>query len=473
MTNRSTHIAPFLEKLHAGDAEGYAVYFLGIGGIGMSALARYFNSRKVKISGYDKTSTTLTRELEAEGMQIHYEDDITKVEPDAVLVVYTPAIPAGHKEFNFYKDGGYAVMKRSEVLGIITVDAFNICVAGTHGKTTTSSMIAHMLRHSGYGCNALLGGIASNYDTNFWASEKNVYVVEADEYDRSFLQLAPDIAVVTAMDPDHLDIYGTAEGFREAFADFSGKVRRDGTLYYKYQLEGSEVFKAPNLRTYGVNKVEADCNIYHVAPANGAYTFSWKTDLKTIDNLKLNMGGMHNVENVAAAIAVGVQLGLHDDAIRDAVASFKGVKRRFEYVLQQNDLVMIDDYAHHPEELTALISGTKLLFPGRKCTLVFQPHLYSRTRDFAVGFAKALSAADEVILLPIYPARELPVEGVESEMIAKMMDQHKVSICSKDELMQKLSVSRQNNELSLLITAGAGDIDLLVQPIRKMLTEFN
>jgi UDP-N-acetylmuramate--alanine ligase len=275
------------------------------------------------------------------------------------------------------------------------------------------------------------------------------------------------------MDPDHLDIYGTAERFREAFADFSGKVRRDGTLYYKYQLEGSEVFKAPNLRTYGVNKVEADCNIYHVAPANGAYTFSWKTDLKTIVNLKLNMGGMHNVENVAAAIAVGVQLGLHDDAIRDAVASFKGVKRRFEYVLQQNDLVMIDDYAHHPEELTALISGTKLLFPGRKCTLVFQPHLYSRTRDFAVGFAKALSAADEVILLPIYPARELPVEGVESEMIAKMMDQHKVSICSKDELMQKLSVSRQNNELSLLITAGAGDIDLLVQPIRKMLTEFN
>ncbi|MCX6323346.1 MAG: UDP-N-acetylmuramate--L-alanine ligase [Sphingobacteriales bacterium] len=466
-------MAPFLEKLHAGNAEGYAVYFLGIGGIGMSALARYFNSRKVKVSGYDKTPTALTLQLEDEGMQIHYEDDINMIETDAVLVVYTPAIPAGHKEFNFFKDEGYAVMKRSEVLGIITVDAFNICVAGTHGKTTTSTMIAHMLRHSGYGCNALLGGIASNYDTNFWASEKNVYVVEADEYDRSFLQLNPDIAIVTAMDPDHLDIYGTAARFRDAFADFSGKVRREGTLYYKYQLEGSEVLKAPNLRTYAVNKVQADCNIYDIDVINGAYTFSWKTDWKTINNLKLNMGGMHNVENVSAAIAVGVQLGLSDDSIRDAVASFKGVRRRFEYVLHRKDLVMIDDYAHHPAELTALISGTKLLFPFRKCTIVFQPHLYSRTRDFALGFANALSAADEVILLPIYPARELPIAGVESDMIAKMMDQQKVSICSKDELMQKLSVSRQKGGLSLLVTAGAGDIDLLIQPIRKMLTEIN
>lgn len=466
-------MAPFLEKLHAGNAEGYAVYFLGIGGIGMSALARYFNSRKVKVSGYDKTPTALTLQLEDEGMQIHYEDDINMIETDAVLVVYTPAIPAGHKEFNFFKDEGYAVMKRSEVLGIITVDAFNICVAGTHGKTTTSTMIAHMLRHSGYGCNALLGGIASNYDTNFWASEKNVYVVEADEYDRSFLQLNPDIAIVTAMDPDHLDIYGTAARFRDAFADFSGKVRREGTLYYKYQLEGSEVFKAPNLRTYAVNKVQADCNIYDIDVINGAYTFSWKTDWKTINNLKLNMGGMHNVENVSAAIAVGVQLGLSDDSIRDAVASFKGVRRRFEYVLHRKDLVMIDDYAHHPAELTALISGTKLLFPFQKCTIVFQPHLYSRTRDFALGFANALSAADEVILLPIYPARELPIAGVESDMIAKMMDQQKVSICSKDELMQKLSVSRQKGGLSLLVTAGAGDIDLLIQPIRKMLTEIN
>ena len=466
-------MTPFLEKLHAGNAEGYAVYFLGIGGIGMSALARYFNSRKVKVSGYDKTPTALTLQLEDEGMQIHYEDDINMIETDAVLVVYTPAIPAGHKEFNFFKDEGYAVMKRSEVLGIITVDAFNICVAGTHGKTTTSTMIAHMLRHSGYGCNALLGGIASNYDTNFWASEKNVYVVEADEYDRSFLQLHPDIAVVTAMDPDHLDIYGTAAHFREAFADFSGKVRKDGTLYYKYQLLGSEIFKAPNLRTYAVNETGAECNISDVDADNGAYNFSWKSGQKTITDLRLNMGGMHNLENVAVAIAVGAQLGLADDAIRGTVASFKGVRRRFEYVLHQNDIVMIDDYAHHPEELTALIRGTKLLFPDKKCTIVFQPHLYSRTRDFAVGFAKSLSAADKVILLPIYPARELPMEGVESEMIAEIMDQQKVSICSKGELIQKLLVSRQKGELPLLITAGAGDIDLLVQPIRKMLTEIN
>jgi UDP-N-acetylmuramate--alanine ligase len=297
--------------------------------------------------------------------------------------------------------------------------------------------------------------------------------VEADEYDRSFLQLHPDIAVVTAMDPDHLDIYGTAAHFREAFADFSGKVRKDGTLYYKYQLLGSEIFKAPNLRTYAVNETGADCNISDVDADNGAYNFSWKSGQKTITDLRLNMGGMHNLENVAVAIAVGVQLGLADDAIRGTVASFKGVRRRFEYVLHQNDIVMIDDYAHHPEELTALIRGTKLLFPDKKCTIVFQPHLYSRTRDFAVGFAKSLSAADKVILLPIYPARELPMEGVESEMIAEIMDQQKVSICSKGELIQKLLVSRQKGELPLLITAGAGDIDLLVQPIRKMLTEIN
>jgi UDP-N-acetylmuramate--alanine ligase len=244
-------------------------------------------------------------------------------------------------------------------------------------------------------------------------------------------------------------------------------------LYYKYQLEGSEIFKAPNLRTYAVNETGADCNIYDVDADNGAYNFSWKSGKKTITDLRLNMGGMHNVENVSAAIAVGVQLGLTDDSIREAVASFKGVRRRFEYVLHRKDLVMIDDYAHHPAELTALISGTKLLFPFRKCTIVFQPHLYSRTRDFAPGFANALSAADEVILLPIYPARELPIAGVESDMIAKMMDQQKVSICSKDELMQKLSVSRQKGGLSLLVTAGAGDIDLLIQPIRKMLTEIN
>lgn len=463
------HIAFFLEELAAGKASGQSVYFLGIGGIGMSAIARYFISRGVKVSGYDKTETVLTKQLEAEGISIHYTDDVNLVDKNAVLYVYTPAIPKDHKGFNFLKDNGYDLLKRSEVLGMITKSSFNICIAGTHGKTTTSTMIAHILRHSGYGCNAFLGGIASNYDTNFWSSERNVCVAEADEYDRSFLRLSPDVAVITAIDPDHLDIYGTEEKFRDAFAEFTTKLKPGGLLISKYGLIGSAEFKAPSQLTYDLQESAADIKALDIKPKQGSYLFDVQIKDYVIKDVLLNMGGKHNIENALAAIAIAHHAGLSDEKIKDAVAAFKGVKRRFEYIIKQDDLVMIDDYAHHPQELTALISSAKGLFPEKKCTVIFQPHLFTRTRDFADGFAAALSLADEVVLIPIYPARELPIEGVNSEMIAGMMEQGKVKVCSKEEMLQLIRTKKQLGELEMVITAGAGDIDTLVNPVKEIL----
>lgn len=463
------HIAIFLEELAAGKASGKSVYFLGIGGIGMSAIARYFISRGVKVSGYDKTETVLTKQLQAEGISIHYTDDVNLVDKNAVLYVYTPAIPKDHKGFNFLKDNGYDLLKRSEVLGMITKSSFNICIAGTHGKTTTSTMIAHILRHSGYGCNAFLGGIASNYDTNFWSSERNVCVAEADEYDRSFLRLSPDVAVITAIDPDHLDIYGTEEKFREAFAEFTTKLKPGGLLISKFGLIGSADFKAPSQLTYDLQESAADIKALDIKPKQGSYLFDVQIKDYVIKDVLLNMGGKHNIENALAAIAIAHHAGLSDEKIKDAVAAFKGVKRRFEYIIKQDDLVMIDDYAHHPQELTALISSAKGLFPEKKCTVIFQPHLFTRTRDFAEGFAAALSLADEVILIPIYPARELPIEGVNSEMIAAMMEPGKVKVCSKDELLLLIKDKKQKGDLEMVITAGAGDIDTLVNPVKEIL----
>lgn len=467
--SKNEHIAIFLEELAAGKASGKSVYFLGIGGIGMSAIARYFISRGVKVSGYDKTETVLTKQLQAEGISIHYTDDVNLVDKNAVLYVYTPAIPKDHKGFNFLKDNGYDLLKRSEVLGMITKSSFNICIAGTHGKTTTSTMIAHILRHSGYGCNAFLGGIASNYDTNFWSSERNVCVAEADEYDRSFLRLSPDVAVITAIDPDHLDIYGTEEKFREAFAEFTTKLKPGGLLISKFGLIGSADFKAPLQLTYDLQESAADIKALDIKPKQGSYLFDVQIKDYVIKDVLLNMGGKHNIENALAAIAIAHHAGLSDEKIKDAVAAFKGVKRRFEYIIKQDDLVMIDDYAHHPQELTALISSAMGLFPEKKCTVIFQPHLFTRTRDFAEGFADALSLADEVILIPIYPARELPIEGVNSEMIAAMMESGKVKVCSKDELLQMIKYKKQKGELEMVITAGAGDIDTLVNPVKEIL----
>jgi UDP-N-acetylmuramate--alanine ligase len=432
------------------------VYFVGIGGIGMSAIARFFHSTGVKVSGYDKTATVLTKELEAVGINVQYEDNVELIPKNVDLVVYTPAIPKDHKGLVYYQQNGYKVVKRSDVLQIITESSFNICIAGTHGKTTITSMVAHLLRDSGFGCNAFLGGIAANYGTNFWSSERNVCVIEADEYDRSFLKLDPDIAIISSMDPDHLDIYGML-------------IRQFGLK------RGKELFvgNAGTHWKYSLQNESADVYATNIRMMNGSYEFDVMMKENMLENVRLNMGGMHNVENAIAAIGVASSLGIENEKIKAAVASYKGVKRRFEYIIKNDRVVFIDDYAHHPEELRALINGAKTLFKGKKCTVIFQPHLFSRTKDHADGFAEVLDMADEVILLPIYPARELPMEGANSEMILQRMRNEHKRVMTKEELMSWMendyakTVNKEFGEV--LITAGAGDIDVLVNPIKELL----
>ncbi|MGB5029205.1 MAG: UDP-N-acetylmuramate--L-alanine ligase [Chitinophagaceae bacterium] len=452
------------------------VYFIGIGGIGMSAIARFFHAGGVKVSGYDKTPTVLTKELEASGIKVHYEENVELVPKKVDLVVYTPAIPAEHKELVYYQTNGYKVVKRSDVLQIISESSFNICIAGTHGKTTITTMVAHLLRDSGFGCNAFLGGIAVNYGTNFWSSERNVCVIEADEYDRSFLKLSPDVAIITAMDADHLDIYGTAEAMEEAFIDFSKRVKLEGLLVRQFGLKRGKELNADRHLTYSLQNESADVYAANIRMMNGSYEFDVMMKDNKLENVRLNMGGMHNVENAVAAITVASSLGIENDKIKAAIENFRGVKRRFEYVIRNERLVFIDDYAHHPEELRALINGAKTLFKQKKCTVIFQPHLYSRTRDLAEGFAQVLDLADEVILLPVYPARELPIEGVSSEMVLeKMKNEHK-RVLKKEELtswVQQDYVRTLNKEFGeVLITAGAGDIDMLVEPMKNELKDL-
>ena len=460
-----------------------SVYFIGIGGIGMSAIARFFHSNGIRVSGYDRGETGLIKELEAEGIQIHFDENVEMIPKDVDIVVYTPAVPRDHKELVFYEQNGYKVVKRSDVLQMITKSSFNICVAGTHGKTTTTTMIAHLLRDSGYGCNAFLGGISVNYGTNFWGSERNVCVVEADEYDRSFLKLDPDVAVISSMDPDHLDIYGTAQAMEEAFVDFSKKIKPGGLLISKFGLKRGKDLAASRHLTYSLQNESADAYAGNIRMRNGSYEFDVMIRDNRLEDVVLNMGGMHNVENAVAAIAVASSLEIENDKIRAAVESFKGVKRRFEYIIKNERIVFIDDYAHHPEELRALIQGAKTLFKQKKCTIIFQPHLYTRTRDLVNGFAEVLDLADEVILLPIYPARELPVEGVSSEMILKKMKIESLpagrqgkKVMSKDELLKWIKsdyVKNVNTEFGqVLITAGAGDIDMVVEPIKEILEKI-
>jgi UDP-N-acetylmuramate--alanine ligase len=460
------------------------LYFIGIGGIGMSAIARFFFAGGIPVSGYDKTQTVLTMELEKTGIAVHYEENIDLIPKNVDLVVYTPAIPGEHKELVYYREHGYKVVKRSDVLQIITESSFNICIAGTHGKTTITTMIAHLLRDSGFGCNAFLGGIAVNYGTNFWNSEKNVCVIEADEYDRSFLKLSPDVAIITAMDADHLDIYGTAEAMEQAFIDFGKRVRPGGLLVKKWGLKKGKELMADETLTYSLQDISADVFAVNIRMMNGCYEFDVVMKDNMLENVKLNMGGMHNVENAVAAIAVASSLGIGNDKIKEAVENFRGIKRRFEYIIPplprgrgvRGEVIFIDDYAHHPEELKALINGAKTLFRGRKCTVIFQPHLYSRTRDLADGFADALDLADAVILLPIYPARETPVEGVNSEMILTRMKKKLKMILAKEELIKWVNMNyvkysiRENEEI--LITAGAGDIDMMVEPIKNELEKI-
>ena len=449
------------------------IYFIGIGGIGMSAIARFFHAGGVKVSGYDKTETALTKELEASGINVHYEENVDLIPKKVDLVVYTPAVPAEHKELVYYRENGFKVVKRSDVLQIISESSFNICIAGTHGKTTITTMVAHLLRDSGFGCNAFLGGIAVNYGTNFWSSKKNVCVIEADEYDRSFLKLSPDIAIITAMDADHLDIYGTAEAMEQAFIDFSKKVKPNGLLIRQFGLKRGKELNADTHITYSLQNESADVYANNIRMMNGSYEFNVILKDNTLENVKLNMGGMHNVENAVAAIAVASSLEIDNDKIKAAVENFKGVKRRFEYIIKNDRIVFVDDYAHHPEELKALINGAKTLFEGKKCTVIFQPHLFSRTKDLATGFAEALDLADEVILLPIYPARELPIAGVSSETILLQMQNDYRSVMTKSAVLDWIKeeyvpdVNREFGEV--LITAGAGDIDTLIEPIKNEL----
>jgi UDP-N-acetylmuramate--alanine ligase len=452
-----------------------SVYFIGIGGIGMSALARYFHSKGVKISGYDKTETSLTKELAATGIEIHYEEKIDLIPKEAGLVVYTPAIPKEHKELLYYQQNGYKVVKRSDVLQMISAGSFNICIAGTHGKTTITTMVAHLLRHSGYGCNAFLGGISVNYGTNFWSHEKNVCVIEADEYDRSFLKLSPDVAIITSMDADHLDIYGTAEEMEKTFIEFSSRLKPGGLLLSKQGLKREKELKADRHLTYSLQNESADVYAENIKIENGSYDFDVVMKDNRMENVQLNMGGMHNVENITAAIAVASSLGIENDKIKAAVEAFRGVKRRFEYIIKTKQMVLIDDYAHHPEELRSLLNGAKSLFRERKCTIIFQPHLYTRTRDFVDGFAEVLDLADETILLPIYPARELPIDGVSSQMVLDKMKSNHKRVMTKDELMNwlehdfKKNVNKEFGEL--LIMAGAGDIDTMLKPVADLLVK--
>lgn len=440
------------------------VYFVGIGGIGMSALARFFRERGAVVKGYDRTRTELTAQLEAEGMEVHYMDDVALLDKDTQLVIYTPAIPKDHKELNWYRDNGYQVFKRSDVLQWITEAMHAVTVAGTHGKTTISTMIAYLLRETGYGCNAFLGGVSVNYNKNYWSSDNDTAVVEADEYDRSFLKLYPDVAVLTAMDADHLDIYGTVADMEEAFIQYTKNIKPGGTLLAKHGLKRASDLQGDNKVTYSLQNDAADVYATDIMQKQGEYIFNVSGKDWNIEEVHLPIGGMHNVENAVAAIAVTQLLKVDGEKVKSALSSFKGIRRRFEYVLRTDKMVFIDDYAHHPEELAALIKSAKQLFADRRCVVVFQPHLFTRTRDLAEGFAHSLDMADEAILLDIYPARELPIEGVTSQMIADKMV-NKCTILSKEGLLEYVKIT----PLDMFITSGAGDIDKLIEPIKEIL----
>ncbi len=445
-------------------------YFLGIGGIGMSAIARYFNEQGKPVMGYDKTSTPLTTELELEGIAVHFDDSVLEIPPivrltpkDKVMVIYTPAIPKDSIELNWFTEHGYTMMKRSQVLGLITQQSPCIAVAGTHGKTTTSSMIAHVLKHSGVRCNAFLGGIATNYGTNLLLdSEADWTVVEADEYDRSFLTLSPVLSVVTSTDADHLDIYGSHEYMKESFNLFARKLTSNGRLFYRDGLPiiTSELPVGVHYETYAVGG-SGNYRAEEIVIRDGRYFFTFHGPQGIWKDVELGLPGTHNVENAVAAIAVALAVGLDEQQIRSGLSSFAGVKRRFEYRIRRSDLVLIDDYAHHPEELRACIGSVRELYPEKRITGVFQPHLFTRTRDFADGFSEALSLLDEVILLPIYPARELPLPGIDSQMLLDNISTRAKKLVEKGDLLAELTSSPRE----VIVMLGAGDIDALVAPV--------
>lgn len=437
------------------------VYFIGIGGIGMSALARYFQNIGKNVSGYDKTSTTLTDELIAGGMNIHFEDNIGLVPAEYyvenTLVIITPAVPVSHSEWNYFLERDYVVKKRAEVLGIITKDTFCFAVAGTHGKTTTSSILGHILYESGADVTAFLGGIVENYHSNLIGSGKIITVVEADEFDRSFLHLYPNIACITSMDADHLDIYGDATAIEDTFKEFADKVEDKTKLFVPKGLPLEAL-------TIGIEE-ESTFKAFNIRIENGFYVFDVQTPSEIIKNLQFGLPGRHNLMNALMALAMAKTYGTPTESIAKALASFKGIQRRFSYQIKTNDLVYIDDYAHHPTEINAVHQAVSELYPNQKVLAIFQPHLFSRTKDFADDFAKSLSQFDEVILLDIYPARELPMEGITSSWLLSKMENNNKKLVSKDALISAILKS----DAKIIVTIGAGDIGELVPKIKEAL----
>lgn len=447
-------------------AEYRNIYFIGIGGIGMSAIARYYNFKGLKVSGYDKTPSDLTRALESEGIDVHYEDNVSYIPEDVenTLVIYTPAIPKDMGELTYVQEKGYRVIKRSRMLGEIAEGQRCLAVAGTHGKTTTSTLLAHIFSHSGEGCSAFLGGISKNYNTNLLVSHNNVIVAEADEFDRSFLQLYPEIAVITSMDADHLDIYGDASHIHEAFKAFASQV--SGTVVVKHGLDIVEDDTRAKILTYSYENPQADFHASDIVSDEcGYFTFTLNSPYGKIENCRLGIPGWINTENAIAASAIALIYGLEPERIRKALAAFEGVKRRFDIHLNTPSCSYIDDYAHHPKEISSAISSMRNIFPGRKLTAIFQPHLYTRTRDFAPEFAESLSMADKLILLDIYPAREEPIEGVTSEIIFDKVTLEDKVLITREQLMDYL----QNEPVDILVTFGAGNIDRFISPITEML----
>ena len=439
------------------------IYFIGIGGIGMSALARYFVANKKYVAGYDKTRTEITESLEDLGINIHFEDDVKQIDSrflnsESTLIVYTPAVPKDHKELNYFFDNGFEVLKRSTVLGEITKNTFCFAVAGTHGKTTTTSILGHLLYKCNVEVTAFLGGISQNYNSNLILSGTKVTVVEADEFDRSFLTLSPDMACITSMDADHLDIYGEAEELQKSFVEFSKKIKPNGKLFIKNGLPLKGI-------TYGIED-NADYSAFNIKIIDGTYVFDVKTPSAILKNFKFNLPGRHNLSNALIALAMSVEYGIPQQQLAEALASYQGVKRRFTYQIKTENLVFIDDYAHHPQEINAVYQAVREMYPNKKILAIFQPHLFSRTRDFGDDFAESLSKFDEIILMEIYPAREVPIEGITSKWLFDKIKNKNKKLIQKAELISEIIKSNAQ----IVLTIGAGDIGEEVKHIKNALS---
>lgn len=450
-------------------------FFIGIGGIGMSALARYFAHKGMIVAGYDSTPSAITKQLEAEGIAVHYVESIDRIPKEFLsshsetLVVYTPAVPSSHKQLEYFKEAGYDVLKRAKVLGLVTEGNSTAAVAGTHGKTSTTTMLTHLLATTPQGCNAFLGGISKNFDSNLVLGDKGAkrMVVEADEFDRSFLNLKPHLAIITSVDADHLDIYKTYDEVKAAFRAFVSQINIGGVLILKKEVEHIANHRS-DIKVYTYSTTEsADFCIENLTNTNGSYSFNLVTPFGTIDNIHLGVLGRYNVENAVAASAAALVWGIEKEQLKEALKTFKGIARRFDIQFKGEKSVYIDDYAHHPEELKAAISSVRELYPNRKITGVFQPHLYSRTNDFSNEFAQSLSLLDELILLDIYPAREEPIPGVTSELILNKVTISSKVLCSLKDVIKCLKA----RDIDVLITMGAGNIDGVVSSIVELLKE--